>query len=707
VWPLGVGAVFAAASAWLAFGFSGRIRDWGVMTDELQYVRLAISAADGHSPLPELHGRLVGSLNQLYPLLLAPVYGSLDAPTAFRVAHYLNAPLMASAAIPAYLLARRVVDRPAALAVALLSVVVVWMTLTGFLLTEVVAYPAFLWAALAIQRAVECASWRRDLLALAGIALAVLARTQLLLLVAVLPLALLVHELGEAGWRAPRPALAALARHRLLGAAYALGLAGVGLLAALGSASRLLGDYAVTATQGSLLPAGVWRSAAAHLDSMAIGCGLLPLVLGGGWALGTLVRPASARARAFAAVTVAAVCLVALEAASFDLRFGGTDVVRDRYVFYVVPLLLAGTGALLREPRRPWLAPLALAGFFAATVHWLELPPVTGLWVDSPTRVLNDLIADQAGSLGPHAFVASAALLVGASAVLALRFVPRGLLAPAVFAVLLAFTLFTTVRAIDHTLGSASVSGRGMSADPRVTLDWVDRVIPGGAHAAIVPYPSGPSFVADADLWWDTEFWNRKVSREYVDARGDFRYTPFPTSPLVVDWATGVVRGTEDAPAYVVMAEHDPRFELVADRAGANYGLEILAPPRPYRVAWATRGLASDGWTRPGRFAAIRLFAAPRTPLELTIELRAPPSAAASFVLRSRASSVGGRVEMGAAETVRLRVCTDPSGHADVALTGRSAARIPEIQRTFGPLGTRTVGVALGAVSTGAARGPC
>jgi hypothetical protein len=344
VWGLGVAAVFVGASAWLALAYSGRIRDWGVMTDELQYVRLAISAAGSGSPLPELHGQLVGSLNQLYPLLLAPLYGSLDAPTAFRVAHYLNAPLMASAAIPAYLLARRVVDRPAALAVALLSVVVVWMTLTGFLLTEVVAYPAFLWAVLTIERAVEAASWRRDLLALAGIAFAVLARTQLVFLVVVLPLALLIHELG-----APRRLLAALARHRLLVVGYGLGLVGVALLAAFGSASGLLGDYSVT-TQGSLLPAGVWRSAATHLDSMAIGCGLLPFVLGGGWALGSLVRPASARAHAFATVTVTAVVLLALEAASFDIRFGGKDVVRDRYVFYVVPLLLAGTAALLP----PW-----------------------------------------------------------------------------------------------------------------------------------------------------------------------------------------------------------------------------------------------------------------------------------------------------------------------------------------------------------------
>jgi hypothetical protein len=699
--------VFAGDAAWLALDFSGRIRDWGVMTDELQYVKLSLSVAERWSPLPVLHGQLVGSLNQLYPLLLAPLFGTLDAPAAFRAAHYVNAPLMASAAIPAYLLARELVDRAAALAVGLLSVVLVWMTLTGFLLTEVVAYPVFLWAVLAIQRAVASPSWRRDLLALAAIALAVLARTQFLVLVAVLPLAVAVHELGTADWRAHREVLHALARRRLLLVVYALAVVGFALLALVGSASSLLGDYSVTATEGSLLPAGLWQSTAAHLDSLAIGCGLLPLVLGGGWALHTLVRPASARAHAFATITVSSTVLLALESASFDIRFGGRDVVRDRYVFYLAPLLLVGTAALLRERRRPWLAPVAVAVVFAATVHWLELPPVQGLWVDSPTRILNDLIAEQAGSLGAHAFVAWTGLLVGVCAVLALRFAPRSLVAPSVFVLLLAFSLFTTVRAIDHTLGSASPSGRGLSADPRVTLDWVDRVIPSGAEAAIVPFPSAPSFAADADLWWDTEFWNRKVSREYVDAEGDFRYTPFPTRALVPDWRTGVVHGTDHAPAYVVMAAQDPRYELVADRVGVNYGLEILAPERPYRVAWMTRGLEPDGWTRPGRPVALRVYAAARSPVDVTIELGAPASKAARYVLLPPGSALLGSLDAGASATRRFRVCTNGTGSADIALVSRSRAQVPDVQRTFAAVGTRVVGVWVGTVSTRSGSGSC
>ena len=70
-------------------------------------------------------------------------------------------------------------------------------------------------------------------------------------------------------------------------------------LAALGEAHRLLGDYGVTATQGSLLPAGVWKSAAIHLDVLAVGLGVVPFLLGAGWTYSNL-RGGPVAARAFA-----------------------------------------------------------------------------------------------------------------------------------------------------------------------------------------------------------------------------------------------------------------------------------------------------------------------------------------------------------------------------------------------------------------------
>jgi len=148
----------------------GLVRD----DDELLYERLAISVARHHSPLPRVHEALIPNVDQLYPLLLSPVFGAGPVAQSVQHAHFLNAFLVASACIPAYLLVRGVTGRalPAWLAAAA-SLCVPWLVLSSFLLTEVVAYPAFLWSVCAMLVALERPSWRHDVLALAGISLAV------------------------------------------------------------------------------------------------------------------------------------------------------------------------------------------------------------------------------------------------------------------------------------------------------------------------------------------------------------------------------------------------------------------------------------------------------------------------------------------------------------------------------------------------------
>ena len=70
-----------AVLLWLALGsvlavFTSKVANWFVMTDELLYERLAISIANTHSPLPHVHGEAVSNINQLYPLLIAPAFGT-------------------------------------------------------------------------------------------------------------------------------------------------------------------------------------------------------------------------------------------------------------------------------------------------------------------------------------------------------------------------------------------------------------------------------------------------------------------------------------------------------------------------------------------------------------------------------------------------------------------------------------------------------
>ena len=82
---------------------------------------------------------------------------------AFKAAHWLNAFLMSSTAIPAYLLSREAgTTKLAGYVVAALSVCVPWLALGDMLRDDAVAYPAFVWAVLAMQRALVEPSPRRE-----------------------------------------------------------------------------------------------------------------------------------------------------------------------------------------------------------------------------------------------------------------------------------------------------------------------------------------------------------------------------------------------------------------------------------------------------------------------------------------------------------------------------------------------------------------
>ena len=155
-----------------------------------------------------------------------------------------------------------------ALVVALLVVAVPWAVNAAFVMSEAAAYPVFLWAVLAChgrgRRARRRAGtrWRS-----AALALAFFTRPQFLFLAAVLPLAALSSTARGGGPAAPRaggrlraPRSWSSSRWRRSARRH-----------------RLLGDYGVTATQGSLLPAIAWKSAAIHVDVLAVGLGVVPV----------------------------------------------------------------------------------------------------------------------------------------------------------------------------------------------------------------------------------------------------------------------------------------------------------------------------------------------------------------------------------------------------------------------------------------------
>jgi hypothetical protein len=689
---LALGAIVAGASALIAVGTT-RVHEWVVQTDEMLYVKLARHIGESGSPVPTLHGQRVGFVGVVYPILLSPFYAVLDAVDAFAAAHAVNAVLFASAAIPVYLLGRRVVSSPCALVVALLSVTVPWTVNAAFVMSEPAAYPAFVWAVLACHVAISEPSDRADLLAAVALVLAYFTRPQFLFLVAVLPLAVLLTT-------GPRRALA---QHRVLAAVYATGAVILIVLAALGQADRLLGDYGVTATEGSLLPAIAWKSAALHVDILAVGLGVVPLLLGGGWAYSAL-RGGSVRARAFAALTALSLPILALETASYDVRFGGPDVIRDRYLFYLAPLLLLATAVCLFEERLPLVGIASMTVFFSVTVVFADFTPVAGLWVDSATSVLNGLIHVESAGLTAGVFVALCGAVLGAIC-LGLAFVPRPAAVLGVTIAVFCFGGAVAGYAFHRLLTSNTPLGVPSTGKPRVR-DWVDRSVPAGT-VAVLAYPISTRWDQSAIQWWDAEFWNNRVQSAFVAPDGNWTYTPFPSTGLRLDFATGRFEGTESAPPYVLAAPNDSRFGLAGSQAAAN-GLVVRAVDRPYRAEWATRGLEVDGWTRPGRPATIRVYATPGQPsrvASVTAALYAPPEATGPVPYRL--GDTRGTAPPGQGAQPSASVCLPAGGHADLTLDAATSATIEGPPLGPDPEPPRAVGVALSGVQVAPGDEPC
>ena len=298
----------------------------------------------------------------------------------------------------------------------------------------------------------------------------------------------------------------------------------------------MLGVYAVTVEEGSLLPSELWSAAARHVDAIALGCGLVPLILGGGWMLATVVRPDPRREHALATLSLVTLAVLTLQVASFVVRFGG-EVVRDRYLFYVVPLLLVGTAAALHSASRRRLAIGASVAtiFFAATVASLPFTTFEGVWVDSPASVLNDWLIEQSGGLGTGTFVGLLGLFTGLVLVLGLLLAPRGVFAGVVAAALVAFSLLTLWSEADRIVEGTGLSGRPLAEPPGVVLDWVDGFVPEGESAALVAYPVSTAWDTTAIRWWDLEVWNRRVARALAARDETFSYTPFPLETLDID----------------------------------------------------------------------------------------------------------------------------------------------------------------------------
>jgi hypothetical protein len=611
-------AEVSVVAVWLgaAFGLAAvtaRVVDWFVMTDELYYERLAISVARTGSPLPAIHGELVPTVNQLYPLILSTVYHHGFVPHSLHSAHVLNAFVMTSAALPAFLIARHAFgSRGPAFIVALLSTIVPWLVLSSFLLTEVVAYPAFLWAVYAIQRCVAAPSARSDLLTLVAIGVAVTARTQFAVLLLAAPLAIVLHELTfvrTAPRAVPRSAAGA---HRVLTVVLGAGLAVFVVLAALGKASSALGTYSATVSGGNLLPSGTLRSFTEHVATLALALGLLPFLLGTAWLLARVTRRTERRSlHASACVAVITLVLVLLEVTSFDLRFGG-GLVRDRYLFYVAPLVLLGFVGALFEVRTPRWSLAAPGAILVAGLAALTFPTFEKLNVDAPAASLNDYLLQSGHGVTGARWTLVATLLL----LLTVFFLGRAIVGRRVIALVLVVATVgalggETAYAFDRLLRVNGTSGRPITLPQGIVFDWIDRTLGRNADVTIVPYAQiAGDYWATAAYWWDLEFWNVSVTRGAYpgNAFAEIQST-FPKTDLRFDPQTG--RANVSPTRYVAQSQRESRFRLRGPTVSLTRDVLLIDAGSQWQADWVTFGLDDDGWTTPGRAARLRVYPAP------------------------------------------------------------------------------------------------
>ena len=580
----------------------------GYFPDEYMYAELGRSLLESSSPL--VRGESAHFLPLLYPLLTAPAWLWDDVEHAYRAIQAVNAVSMSLAAIPAFLLARRLrIGDRLALATAALAVLLPEILYSSSLLAEALAYPLALAAAAAAVAALEQPTLRLQLAVLGFSGLATLTRLQL----AVLPLCYLAAVV-VVGLR-DRRLRATLREHAVAVSAIALALV-AGLGAALAGTVGIYGD--VTAYSVEPLVAVKGFGANALVLAYAAGWVIVPGAMIG-LAL-ALARPRSRAELGFAVFTVAALGLLLVQASVV----GDAGSVQERYAMYALPLIVVAF-ALYAGRGWPYLRANALFTALAATAA--AVVPLAGYAADGANgqSVVLAGLRDVEARLGDVG-LASLAVALGASAlsavVLGVGATRRRLGTPVALAATAVAVLATTGAAFAYQRDARDhLRATFLPADP----SWVDAAGVEGVTLLVGPRSTR------ADLL-STLFWNRSV-RHLALLDGADRPDAFavlepavdgagrldlPAGPLLTDMhgSTILLRDAErvaSAPTKTLWrTQGRPQLELLA---AGRYFSGLMAADGGFRVWPREPGGRLAGWLQ------LELAGAGTTPVPFDVEL--------------------------------------------------------------------------------------
>ena len=565
--------------------------------DEYIYAGIARRfATTGH--LDFAGGPSVGG-SLLYPALIAPAWLAHKMSTVYGLAKAINATLVSLTAVPVYFWARRVVSPWWALLAAGLVLLQTGLVLSGMLMSESAALPAFVFAMFAIGIAVERPTLWAQASVIVALTVAYGVRAQGLVLVAILPAALLLAlVLDLRAGVARTDAVRRLRRYWPLAAA--LGVAALAFLANSGfSPGRSIGFYRVVATT-HYAPQTVALWTARHAGEAVLAVGIAPACAFLLLLTIALTRGLPERAeRAFVATATASVFLFLVQTGAYQSAFNRG--IQERYSFYAFPpLLICFVLWLARGLPRPRfetlsaaVAAVALASFilFSAllrpsTVHEAVFASLTlHFFRRVPEHVPGGLLSAR---ILLFALAASVALLFAWAPA---RFLRPAL--PAGVAVLL-------LLASHSAYGSLAPNTRAWPNWTGPNRSWIDeRIGTSGGRAAYLYVPN-PSIRASSTILVNTQFWNRSLGDTYSFGSGEL--CPLRINPLRIDRRTGALvdaHGQRSAKTRLLVTD---RSLAIAGRRVATGGpsaqpLAIYEPAGALRLASRVVGVYSDGWT--------------------------------------------------------------------------------------------------------------
>lgn len=500
-----------------------------------------------------------------------------------ELAQLLQTAAVSSAAIPAYLWARRVAPAWWAVAAAAITLATPAVLYGGLLMTEALFYPATVWAAFALALALERPTLLRQGVFLGATTAAAAVRMQALVLLPACALAVWLYPRLGAPAKAVRPLVPLAASVGALAIVIVLlELVAPGVL----RSTQILGGYAALGDAGERtggLPLALVR----HLGALVVASVAIPAVASALLVVAARRRkPLTSAARALAATGSAYVLLLVAQVGLFAA--GHLDHVGQRYTATALPILAVGlAGWVGAGCPRGGLWPVLVVATLVVTVAALPLAqvaPELGVHDAIPTAYLGHLVAHETVTrIGlVLATVAGAALVL---------WLPRRLVAvlPVIVIVLLVAMSVDASRTVVNRSAAEERSARGT-----VERSWLDDQTDRPVTLLLTGARAAPTEAR-------TVFWNRSVA-EVIALPNVVGVVPPSPLRVRIDDGSGLLldaggatmsRGLLAAPSTVNL-EGDVVATMPLGES-ASPPLRLWKPSVPIRVVSELSGVLPNG----------------------------------------------------------------------------------------------------------------